>query len=140
MPWIITLASRRKKAGPGRGPDGILLVLRNGDSDTMNILLCQLLDPRIDPIDDFTDAFRPDTIRLLMEFVETSGNHLQRHVLVQRYVYASRDLFVPFSRKHSTTQHKGKDNSFTLFPPLSIARYSHIQLSELGHCGENENT
>ena len=85
MPWIINLASRRKKSGPGRGPDGIL-VLRNGDSDTMNILLCQLLDPRIDPIDDFTDAFRPDTIRLPMEFVETSGNHLQRHVLVQRYV------------------------------------------------------
>ena len=31
-----------------------------------------------------------------------------------------------------------EDNSLT-FPLLSIARYSFIQLSELGHCGENEN-
>ena len=46
---------------------------------------------------------------------------------------------VDFSGKHSAMlQLLHEDYSLT-FPPLSITRYSSIQLSELGHCGENEN-
>ena len=37
---------------------------------------------------------------------------------------------------HAAIMHE--DYSLT-FPPLFIDRYSFIQLSELGHCGENEN-
>ena len=45
-----------------------------------------------------------------------------------------------FSGKYSTipTAMKSEDVSF-IFPPLSISRYSIIQLSQLGRRGENEN-
>ena len=53
------------------------------------------------------------------------------------------DLFIPTPTRllreefsHAAITHE--DDSLT-FPPLSIAMYSFIQLSELGHCGENEN-
>ena len=38
----------------------------------------------------------------------------------------------------ATQQLRVKTKSLT-FPPLSIARYSFVQLSELGRRGENEN-
>ena len=44
----------------------------------------------------------------------------------------------PCSFRHQVGVSTSGDYSIT-FPPLSIARYSFIQLSELGHRGENEN-
>ena len=46
------------------------------------------------------------------------------------------DLFIPTPTSHAAIPRE--DYSLT-FPPLSTARYSFMQLSELGHLGENEN-
>ena len=71
--------------------------------------------------------------------------HLKRHRQV-RLITRSKicDLIsfryqLDFSGKHSShSEIRCKDYSLT-FPPLSVARYSFIQLSELGRHGENEN-
>ena len=44
-----------------------------------------------------------------------------------------------FSGKHSSRAANTRENYSLTFPPLSIARYSFIRLSELGCSGENEN-
>ena len=44
-----------------------------------------------------------------------------------------------FSGKHSSHAAITSEDYSLTFPPLSISRYSFIQLSELGHRGENEN-
>ena len=44
-----------------------------------------------------------------------------------------------FSGKHSSHTAITREDYSLTFPPLSIVRYSFIQLSELGHRGENEN-
>ena len=41
-----------------------------------------------------------------------------------------------FSGKHSSHAAITHEDYSLTFPPVSIARYSFIQLSELGHCGE----
>ena len=55
-------------------------------------------------------------------------------------LYILADLFIPISicGKHlATLQLLDEEYSFT-YPPLSVAMYSFIQLSELWQCGVNE--
>ena len=53
-------------------------------------------------------------------------------------MYAYLECESTLERVLARQQLRAKTKSLT-FRPLSIARYSFIQLGELGHCGENEN-
>ena len=53
--------------------------------------------------------------------------------------YSVKKHQLDFSPKQSSHAPVTLEDYSIIFPPLSIARYSLIQLSELGHCGENEN-
>ena len=73
-------------------------------------------------------------------FIQRSIQYVTLHFTQCRPKTCSFRHQLDFYGKHSS--HAAitlEDYSFTV-PPLSIARYSLIQLTELGRCGENENS
>ena len=64
------------------------------------------------------------------------SKHFTLHSMASRHVYSDTNSTALQSIQQQYIL--GEDYSFT-FPPLSMARYSFIQLSGLGHRGENGN-
>ena len=81
-------------------------------------------------------ACKKDKCMFLYSAISSPSDRSKRFTL-----HPLADLFIQFafSGKNSDTHKLLPEDYLLTFAQMSTARYSFIQLSEMGHCGENEN-